>query len=192
MSELKKHIINTFGFSPKDFENIQGFFKPLEIPKGDFFLKQYQYAKQMGFVETGILREFLDTNGKEITKWFSTSGYFAVDLSSFLYNQKSKVSYQAITDTKLLTISKEDYDKIGEKVPKWHTLEKMFLAKCFSVLEDRVVAHLSMNAEERYQQLFDFQPLLFNQVPLHYLASMLGMSPETLSRVRKKLSKSGS
>jgi hypothetical protein len=192
MSELKKHIIDTFGFSESEFESIQDFFKPLEIKKDEYFLEQGKYVRKLGFVESGILREFLYVNDKEVTKWFSTAGYFAVDLSGFLHNQKSKVNYQALNDTSLLTISKEDYDRIGDTVPKWDKLEKMFLTKCFSVLENRVISHLAMNAEERYQQLFDFQPQLFNEVPLIYLASTLGMSPETLSRIRSKQSKSTS
>jgi CRP-like cAMP-binding protein len=192
MSELKKHIIDTFNFSKKEFENIQEFFRPVEIKKGDFFLEQGQYSRQLGFVEKGILREFLYVNGKEITKWFSTTGYFAVDLSGFLNKELAKVNYQAQTDTKLLVISKEDYGKIGEIIPQWDKLEKLFLTKCFSVLENRVISHLAMNAEERYKQLFDFQPMLFNQVPLNYIASMLGMTPETLSRIRHKLSNSNS
>ena len=192
MSELKKHIIDTFNFSEVEFENIQEFFRPMEIKKGGFFLEQGQYSRQLGFVEKGILREFLYVNGKEITKWFSTPSYFAVDLSSFLNKELATVNYQALTDTKLLVISREDYDKIGQKIPKWDKLEKLFLTKCFSVLENRVISHLAMNAEERYKQLFDFQPMLFNQVPLNYIASMLGMTPETLSRIRHKLSNSNS
>jgi CRP-like cAMP-binding protein len=143
----------------------------------------------LGFVENGILREFLYENDKEITKWFSTSGYFAVDLTAFIYGQKSKVNFQALTDIKLLILSKENYDAIGEKIPRWDKLEKRFLTSCFSVVEDRIISHLSMNAEERYIQLFESQPQLFNQVPLNHLASMLGMTPETLSRIRNKLSK---
>ena len=190
MKELKKQITETFGFTVQGFNKIQNLFKPIQIEKGKFFLKQGQYPKQLAFVEEGILREFLYINEKEVTKWFSTKGYFAVDLSGFLDGKASKVNYQALCDTSLLVISKEDYDKIGESVPEWHSLEKLFLTKCFSVLEDRIISHLSMNAEERYQQMFHFQPELFNQVPLYQLASMLGMSPETLSRIRNKLSNS--
>lgn len=162
------------------------------IKKGEYFLKEGQYVNQMGFVEKGVLREFLYVKDKEVTKWFSTSGYFAVDLSGFLFNQKSKISYQALDDVELLTISKIDYDRISTKVPRWDKLEKMFLIKCFSVLENRVISHLSMNSEERYNQFFSLNPHLFNQVPLNYIASMLGMTPETLSRIRAKHSKTTS
>ncbi|MDC6350060.1 cyclic nucleotide-binding domain-containing protein [Zeaxanthinibacter sp. PT1] len=189
MSELKKHIIQTFGFSEDEFQQVKDFFKPKVILEGDYFLKEGQYVKLMGFVEKGILREFLFVNDKEVTKWFSTSGYFAVDLSGFLFEQKSKVTYQAMTDAELLTISKEDYDKISTRVKRWDKLEKMFLAKCFIVLENRVVSHLALNAEERYDQLFAFNPTLFNEVPLNQIASMLGMTAETLSRIRKKQTK---
>lgn len=189
MSALRKHIIDTFGFSESEYVNIQEFFKPIRVKKGDHFLEQGKYVKKLGFVESGVLREFLYVNDKEVTKWFSTSGYFAVDLTGFLHNQKAKVNFQALSDTSMLAISKRDYDKIGDIIPKWNKLEKMFLTKCFSVLENRVISHLSMNAEERYNQLFEFQPELFNQVPLIYLASMLGMTPETLSRIRNKHSK---
>src|SRR5210317_1196939 len=186
MSELKKHIIETFGFTESEFQEINDFFQPKEIKKGDYFLKEGQYVRQMGFVEKGILREFLYVNEKEVTKWFSTSGYFAVDLSGFLFDKKSKVSYQAISDVEILAISKENYRKISARVPRWDKLEKLFLAKCFTVLENRVVSHLALSAEERYNQLFTFNPTLFNEVPLNQIASMLGMTAETLSRIRKQ------
>ena len=186
MSELKKHIIQTFGFTESEFQQIKEFFKPKVILEGDYFLKEGQYVKLMGFVEKGILREFLYVNDKEVTKWFSTRGYFAVDLSGFLFEEKSKVNYKAMTDVELLTISKENYNKISTRVARWDKLEKMFLAKCFIVLENRVVSHLALNAEERYNQLFAFNPSLFNEVPLNQIASMLGMTAETLSRIRKK------
>ena len=189
MSELKKHIIETFGFTEKEFEEIKDFFQLKEIPKGEYFLKEGKYVRQMGFVESGILREFLFVNEKEVTKWFSTSGYFAVDLSGFLFDQKSKVNYQAMSDVEILVISKENYNKISTKVSRWDKLEKMFLAKCFTILENRVISHLAFSAEERYNQLFAFNPTLFNDAPLNQIASMLGMTAETLSRIRKKQTK---
>ena len=172
MSELKKHIIQTFGFTEREFKGIREYFKPVEIKEGEYFLKEGQYVKQMGFVEKGILREFLYVNDKEVTKWFSTSGYFAVDLSGFLFDQKSKVSYQAMTDVELLAISKENYNRISTRVPRWDKLEKMFLAKCFTVLENRVVSHLALNSEERYNEFLPWQKEVFNHFfKLHNLRS---------------------
>ncbi|WP_052315400.1 hypothetical protein [Emticicia oligotrophica] len=68
-------------------------------------------------------------------------------------------------------------------------LEKLFIVQCFMVLKERILKHLSLSAEEHYEQLFAFKKELFNQVPLQYLASMLGMTPENFSRIRKKVLK---
>jgi CRP-like cAMP-binding protein len=72
-------------------------------------------------------------------------------------------------------------------VPKWNEFERLFIGKYFVIMESRVFDLISKPAEERYQQLFDQNRELFNQVPLQYLASMLGMTPETFSRIRKKM-----
>jgi CRP-like cAMP-binding protein len=76
---------------------------------------------------------------------------------------------------------------IGKVVPKWNDFEKLFVSKCFVMLENRVFDFISLTAEERYKKLFDTNRELFNQVPLQYLASMLGMTPETFSRIRRKM-----
>lgn len=185
MTELEKYIQTYFGVSDSDLIKISSFFHLTTIKKGDFFLKAERYSDRLAFVQTGILREFLFVGDKEITKWISTKGYFAVDLSSFLFGKTARWNIQALTDCELYIIDKKEYQKIKQIIPTWAELEKLFLAKCFTVLEDRIVTQISMTAEERYNQLFQFNKELFNQVPLQYLASMLGMTPETLSRLRK-------
>ncbi|MNY49182.1 hypothetical protein D3C86_1845770 [compost metagenome] len=75
---------------------------------------------------------------------------------------------------------------MGKVVNSWNTVEKLFLAKCFTTMGDRILTFISMTAEERYNELWNANKELFNQVPLQYLASMLGMTPETFSRLRKK------
>lgn len=186
MSELQKHIIETFGFTENEFVRIQSFFQPLKLKKGDYFLKEEQYVRQIGFVEKGILREYLYLKDKEVTKWFSTKGNFAVDLSGFLYNQKSRVNYQALCDSELWTLSRENYERIANEVSRWDKLEKMFVTKCFIILENRLISLLALSAEERYKQFFELNAQLFNQVPHNCIASMLAMTPETLSRIRNK------
>jgi hypothetical protein len=187
MTELEKYIHTYFGVNKDDLTKISSFFKPLILKKGDYFLKTGRHSDRLGFVQTGIIREFVFINDKEVTKWISTKGYFVVDLSSFVFQQTARWNIQALTDCELYIIDSKDYQKIGQVIPCWTVLEKLFIAKCFTVLEDRVLQHLSMTAEERYNQLFNLNKELFNQVPLQYLASMLGITPETLSRLRKKV-----
>lgn len=183
---LTTYIQSYFGASNDDLAKIAAFFKPIHLKKGDYFLKKGGQSDRLAFVQSGIIREFVPVEGKEVTKWIATQGYFVVDLASFLFHQPARWNFQALTDCELYAIDHKNYQQLGQSVARWQELEKLFIAKCFTVLEDRIVTQLAMSAAERYQQLFQFNPELFNQVPLQYLASMLGMTPETLSRLRKK------
>ena len=185
MTELENYIHTFFGVQQNDVSQIVTFFKPVQLKKGDYFLKTGMSANKLAFVQSGMLREFVEIEGKEITKWITSKGYFVVDLGSFVFGQSARWNIQALTDCELYIIDFVDYQNISQVIPKWLELEKMFITKCFSILEDRVLQHLSLSAEERYNQLFEFNKELFNIVPLQYLASMLGIAPETLSRLRK-------
>ncbi len=186
MTELEKYIQTYFGVNNEELTKISSFFKPVTLKKGEHFVKTGRQSDRLGFVQSGIIREYVFIDHKEITKWISTKGYFVVDLASFMFKIPARWNIHALTDCELYIINSKDYQKIGQVIPRWTELEKLFISKCFTVLEDRIITHLSMTAEERYQQLFNFNRELFNQVPLQYLASMLGMTPETLSRLRKK------
>ncbi|MCX6180341.1 MAG: Crp/Fnr family transcriptional regulator [Bacteroidetes bacterium] len=187
MSELITYIQSYFGVvQEKDVELIASLFKKTSIKKGEYFLKSGKNSNQLSFIQEGLLRIFVATEDKEITQWISTKGYFVTDLSSFVFQTPSRWNIQALSDTELYTINRDDYTKIGQLIPAWHELEKLFIVRCFIILEDRIFSHLSMTAEERYQFFFAHNKELFNQVPLQYIASMLGMTPETFSRIRKK------
>ncbi len=161
-------------------------FNESELQKGAYFTKSGQYCEKLSFIKSGYIRVFANFNEKEVTQWIATKGYFITDLYSFNFKQRARWNIQALTDCELYTIDKENYSLLKNLVPNWTAMEKQFIASCFVQLEDRVFGHLSLTAEERYDQLFKSTPELFNQVPLQYIASMLGMSPETFSRIRKK------
>ncbi|MBY0482797.1 MAG: Crp/Fnr family transcriptional regulator [Chitinophagaceae bacterium] len=187
MTELEQYIKSYFGVVDNDdLQNIVSLFKLTTIKKGDFLLKTGNRCEKLSFVQSGLLRMFVITEDKEVTQWISTKGYFTTDLSSLVFETPSRWTIQALVDSNLYTITKDDYKKIGSLVPKWHELEKLFIVRCFTILEDRIFSHLSMTAEERYHFFFENNRELFNQVPLQFIASMLGMTPETFSRIRKK------
>ena len=187
MTELEKNITSYFGVIQQvDLHTISSLFQLTTIKKGEYFLKTGKPCDKLSFIKSGILRIYTLTEDKEVTQWISTEGYFVTDLSSLIFESPARWNIQALTDTVLYTIKKEDYKRIGNLVPQWHELEKLFIAKCFTMMEERIFSHLSMTAEERYNFFFEHNRELFNQVPLQYIASMLGMTPETFSRIRKK------
>ena len=187
MTELEHYISSYFGVvDEKDLKTIVSLFQLTTIKKGDYLLKTGRRCDKLSFVQSGLLRVFVKTDDKEITQWISTKGYFTTDLSSFVFETPSRWTIQALADTELYSITKEDYKLIGDLVPRWHELEKLFIVRCFIILEERIFSHLSMTAEERYHFFYQHNRELFNQVPLQYIASMLGMTPETFSRIRKK------
>ncbi len=187
MTELQTYITSYFGITNENLDAIASLFDATTVSKGDYFNKSGHYCKKLSFVKNGYFRVFgYASNDKEITQWIASKGYFLTDVYSFYFQQPARWNIQALCDCELYTIRLEDYQQLSSIVPNWPTMEKQFMAKCFTMLEDRVFSHLSQNAEERYNALFEHNKELFNQVSLHYIASMLGMSPETLSRIRKR------
>lgn len=187
MKEFNEIIKENFGeLTNEDIEILRLSFYEEKLSKNEFFIQTGKYAKKLSLVKSGFLRIYRLLDGKEITQWISTPNYFVTEISSFFFDKPSRLSIQALTEVELLTIDKKSYLELSESFPKWKEIEIQFIAKCFGMLEDRVFSHLSMSAEERYNLYFEQNKELFNQVPLQYIASVLGMSAETFSRIRKR------
>ncbi|MFK8038556.1 MAG: Crp/Fnr family transcriptional regulator [Crocinitomicaceae bacterium] len=186
MTSLETYIQSYFKIPTENVSDVASLFEEEELKKGDFFAREDTYCQKMSFQTSGLLRVFKNVGDKEITQWINTEGHFITELPSFMFGQRARFQIQALSDSKLYTISRKGYLQLSTLIPQWPELEKQFLSACFITLEDRVFSHLSMSAEERYDLLFEKNKALFNQVPLQYIASMLGMTPETFSRIRSK------
>lgn len=190
MTEIEHYVQDYFGVrEPSHLQAIASLFREEELEKGAFFLHAGRSCDRLSFIRSGLLRIYVETSDKEVTQWISSPGYFVTELNSYLFEKPARWHMQALTPMEMYSLHKKDYNQLVKLVPNWHELEKLFIAKCFTILEDRIFSHLSMSAEERYQYFYENNRELFNQVPLQYIASMLGMTPETFSRVRKKLLK---
>ena len=185
MQQLQVYIKNYFGISNEKLNVVSDLFQPETIKKGAFYIKKDAYCQKLSFVRNGLFRMFANHEDKEITQWIAGPDYFVADLSSLIFETPATWNIQALTDCELYSISSENYRKIDRLVPEWPQLEKLFIAKCFITMEQRVFSLISKSAEQRYKDLLAMNGELINQVPLQYIASMLGMTPETLSRIRK-------
>lgn len=191
MEDLSRVIQSNFGaLSEQELTTLLSYCREEKLSRGDLFVSQGTFCRRLSLIRSGLLRIYGLANGKETTQWISTPGYFITEIPSFFFEMSSRWTIEALTDVELLTIDKSNCSLLCRDFPKWHEIEKQFIAKCFAMLEDRVFTHLSMTAEERYIAYFKQHAELFNQVPLQYLASSLGMSAETFSRIRSKLASS--
>jgi CRP-like cAMP-binding protein len=183
---LCNYLASYFGLFESDAQKIVDWFQPETIPKNEYFIRKGAYCHKLSFIKSGYFRIYDEHNGREITQWISSESDFVTEINSFFFGVPSQWNIQAISDCECYTISQSDYQRMGEEISNWNSLETKFMAKCFAMLENRVFSFLAMTAEERYGALFRYNKELFNNVQLHYLASMLGMTPETLSRIRRK------
>lgn len=188
MTEDFNHLIQeSFGaLSPEELDVIFSYFQEEKLHKDDLFTKSGQVCNRLSIIKSGILRVYALSDGKEITQWISTGTFLMTEVMGFFFDQPNRWTIEAFTETELLTITKSDYRKLCKEFPQWNEIEKKFIIKCFAMMEERVFSHLSMTAEERYIAYFEKNRVLFNQVPLQYIASVLGMTPETFSRIRKR------
>lgn len=185
-NDLQQYIAGNYGITIDEAATVAAAFSRKTFAKGDFLLRTGGSCPWLGFVQQGWLRFYAEHGSKEVTQWISCPGHFVTDLASFSFNAPARWNIEALRDGAYFYISKEDYQNLGRTISGWAEIDKLFIARCFVQLENRVFGHLSQSAEERFQALFEQQPSIFNEVPLQYLASMMGMTPETLNRLRKK------
>jgi CRP/FNR family transcriptional regulator, anaerobic regulatory protein len=187
MKDFETLMQDHFGqLNTQELQILYSNFHEEKLNRNDFFTKSDNICDRLSIVKSGILRVYALSDRKEITQWISTKDFLITEVRGFFFDQPNRWTIQAFTDTALLTISKTNYRKLCKDLPKWNEIEKQFIVKCFAMIEDRVFSHLSMSAEERYDLYFEQNRDLFNQVPLQYIASVLGMTPETFSRIRNR------
>jgi len=157
-------------------------------------LRRRQYLLQEGdvwrynaFVQKGLLRTYrVDDKGQEHIIQFSAENWWAGDRYSYLSETPARYAIEALENTDVVLIAKNDYDSLLEALPAFNTFARMLLERTFVAAQNRIHADISFSAEERYQDFIKTHPTLLNRVPQHMIASYLGLKPETLSRVRSK------
>ena len=187
MKNLQNCIAEHIQIHPDDMAQIISSFHSRKLKKGELLLKSGLICREMAFIVSGYLRTYDLVNGKEITIWIGSAGSFITSLTSFIYEKINYWNIQAVTDCELMIITRKDHFELLKKNIKWLEFDNFLLTQAFTILEKNMFAQLHTTAKERYEALFEENPEIFNHVPLQYIASMLGITPETMSRLRKNI-----
>ncbi len=185
MKKLKSCILSQIDIDAHSLDNILAKFKSLHLAKGEYFVKEGKVCRQMAFIELGYMRMYDIVDGKEITLWIGSAGSFITSLSSFVFETVNNWNIQAISDCKLYVINRSDHFMLNKTEVRWLEFDNLLLANSYALLERRMFSQLHTTAKERFLSLMEDEPNLFNNVPLQYIASMIGIAPESLSRLRK-------
>lgn len=186
MQSLIHFLHSELGLPEDLIPTVTTFFREEDVEKKTFLTKKGATCQKLSWIERGYVRFFSHTEKKAVTHWIFGDGQLITDVASFYLQEPAKWNMQALTDLKMYSLSYDDFQALRKERPEWDGFEKLLLIRLMSAMENRVYALLSMSAEERYHYLFQSDSKMFNELPLQYLASMMGMSPETLSRIRAK------
>lgn len=187
---LINFIQNNLPTSRKTLDEIAEHFKEIAFTKNDYFLKEGQVSNDYLFLADGFMRAFtFDTDGNEVTTYFYPKNRVVFEASSFFMRIASTENIQAVTDCKGFTITFEKLNMLFHSIPEFREFGRAMLVKEFSAYKQRTLAMINKSAEERYANLISTNKEIFQNAQLKHIASFLGMTDTSLSRIRKEFMK---
>ena len=188
MKEFIAYVLQFGNLNQQQIELITTKATELELHKDAYFSEAGKIAKQVGFILNGVIRVcYYNNKGEEITKYFIDENNMVVDFDSFDNHIPSSSYVQAITDCKLVVFSKESWEELLNTIVGWDTIVHKIISKALIQKVERRSPLVSEDATTRYLTFMEKFPNLANRVPLSYLASYLGITQSSLSRIRKNI-----
>lgn len=183
--------LNTFfihsGFNPDEAQEIAASFAPKYFKKGDHFVSEGVISSQLAFVASGMFQYYTNTEaGEERTTYVSLENSFVASLLSYLMETPARENIRAMTEAMLFIIEKQKVLQLQERIPAFKDFYIRLLEWQICCIDKSKFDLIALSAEQRYDKLLREEPHLLQQVPLQYIASMLGITPRHLSRLRGK------
>lgn len=185
-AELKKFLNQYANFDPAGLDEIVQKFKKHTVKKNDYLLREGNTCKDLVFVQTGCLRLYYILNDIEVSVWFAFKESSAIEIYSFISEKPSNYFIQAVEDTEILFIPKKDLEALYKTHPETQEMMRRFWEDVILNLLERFTALQRDPAEKRYHDLLA-KPAYLQKIPQKYLASFIGITPTSLSRIRKNI-----
>ncbi|MGV3657799.1 MAG: Crp/Fnr family transcriptional regulator [Chitinophagaceae bacterium] len=183
-----KSLTDKAPFTPEELELVKTQLKPKKLRKKQYLLQEGDPCNFMAFVEKGALRSYtINEKGTEHIIQFALEGWTISDMYSFLTGEPARYTIDAIEDSELVLISKTAHEELLRQLPKYETYMRLQLTGAYIAMQRRLTSIISSSLEERYAGFIAQYPNIAQRVPQHMIASYMGLTPETLSRVRKKI-----
>ena len=183
-----RHVNAKVELLPREEELIRSYLIPKQLRRKQYLLQEGDVCKYIAFVEKGVLREYaMAENGAESIIQFALEGWTISDLYSFLSGEPATYNIDAVEDSSLVLISIAAHEALLKQLPKYETYTRLQITGAYLALQRRLTSIISLAGEERYANFLALYPNIIQSVPQHMIASYMGLTPETLSRVRKKM-----
>lgn len=188
MEELITYILRFGNLNLQQIELIKSKATEIALNKDEYLSEAGKIPRQVGFVLDGIFRFcYYNNRGEEITDYFIDENHFVTDYQNFKVGMASSEYVQAVTDCRVLIFSKQDWDELLNTMIDWDKMVVKIVHKCLIEKIERRSPLVSEDATTRYLSFIEKFPTLANRVPLSYIASYLGITPQSLSRIRKNI-----
>ena len=189
-SKLKTHLAETDFFNDEEFEKLISFFTVTTLKKKEFFNKQGNLCHHLAFVNSGCLRAFhTDDKGDEFTMYFAFLNWWVGDKTSFYSGTPSRFSVQALEDSEIFYADKIKWEKALDEIPTFEKWYRVKTRKSYEATQQKIIDTQTESAEVKYLKLLKNAPDIVQRIPQHYIASYLGIKPQSLSRIRKNIFK---
>ena len=182
-----RHFINDADGNSSQLDEIVSSFQVVELKKNQFLVGENQVCPYFCYVESGILQHAIVVEGEEKTTYLAFRNSVTSSLNSFLNTIASRKSIKALVDCRLWVIDLKSFKYLLANNQAFHQFYFRLIEKQIMLIDDYRIDLLTLTPEERYQKLLVTDPKLLQEVPLHYLASFLGISNRHMSRIRKNI-----
>ena len=186
-AHFKSYIQERSSLRASDWERIQKVFQPLTLAAGDHILEEGQICRNLYFLDRGLLRYYNWIDGLDRTKFFTFESQLFTSQGSFSEALPSTENIQAIEPSQVLFTDRQTAKQLFAEIPAWATFVRSIIIDVQVWTSDLLLESLHLTAEQRYLSILQQKPEWIQRIPLKYLASYLGIAPESLSRIRRKL-----